>query len=105
MIYDGSEIPYFDEYYNGKSGNKYDATYGNIQNFNNNRNYLLNNEQLFIFDAKGYKVLFTTAPYIISKLKELRSLKTFRQIENQFLKYDLVICDELGYISFDKEGS
>jgi DNA replication protein DnaC len=32
-------------------------------------------------------------------------MKTLRQIENQFMKYDLVICDELGYISFDKEGS
>ena len=32
-------------------------------------------------------------------------MKILRQIENQFLKYDLVICDELGYISFDKEGS
>ena len=54
---------------------------------------------------EDYKVLFTTVPYLITKLKESRSLKTLRQIENQFLKYDLVICDELGYISFDKEGS
>jgi len=28
-----------------------------------------------------------------------------RVFEKRFEKYDLVICDELGYISFDKEGS
>ena len=27
------------------------------------------------------------------------------QSEQRFEKYDLVICDEFGYISFDKEGS
>lgn len=52
-----------------------------------------------------YKVLFTTVPSLITKLKESRSRKMLRQTENRFQKYDLVICDELGYISFDKEGS
>jgi len=52
-----------------------------------------------------YKVLFTTIPSLITKLKESRSRKILRQTENRFQKYDLVICDELGYISFDKEGS
>ena len=52
-----------------------------------------------------YKVLFTTIPSLITKLKESRSRKMLRQTENKFQKYDLVICDELGYISFDKEGS
>ena len=28
-----------------------------------------------------------------------------RAFQNKFEKYDLVICDELGYISFDKEGA
>ena len=28
-----------------------------------------------------------------------------RMLENRFEKYDLVICDEFGYISFDKEAS
>ena len=31
--------------------------------------------------------------------------RTLRAFENKFAKYDLVIADELGYISFDKEGS
>ena len=53
----------------------------------------------------GYKVLFTTVPRLITKIKESRSEKTLRYLENRFEKYDLVICDEFGYISFDKEGA
>lgn len=53
----------------------------------------------------GYKVLFATVPSLINQLKESRSEKTLRAFENKFEKYDLVIADELGYISFDKEGS
>lgn len=54
---------------------------------------------------EDYKVLFTTVPRLITKLKESRSDKMLRQTENRFEKYDLVICDEFGYISFDKEGA
>jgi DNA replication protein DnaC len=53
----------------------------------------------------GYKVFFSTVPSLINQLKESRSEKTLRASENRFEKYDLVISDELGYISFDKEGS
>ncbi|MEA1970556.1 MAG: IS21-like element helper ATPase IstB, partial [Thermodesulfobacteriota bacterium] len=53
----------------------------------------------------GYRVLFATIPLLINQLKESRSEKTLRRLENKFEKYDLVIADELGYISFDKEGS
>jgi DNA replication protein DnaC len=34
-----------------------------------------------------------------------RSAKVLRAFESKFEKYDLVVADELGYISFDKEGS
>ena len=54
---------------------------------------------------EGYKVLFTSVHRLITQIKESRSEKRLRQIENQFQKYDLVICDEFGYISFDKEGA
>ena len=54
---------------------------------------------------ENYKVLFTTVPRLITKIKESRSEKTLRQLENRFEKYDLVICDEFGYISFDKAGA
>jgi len=53
----------------------------------------------------GYKVLFATVPLLINQLKESRSERTLGRLESIFEKYDLVIADELGYISFDKEGS
>ena len=31
--------------------------------------------------------------------------RTLRYFQNRFEKYDLVIADELGYISFDREGA
>jgi DNA replication protein DnaC len=53
----------------------------------------------------GYKVLFVSVPTLITQLKESRSQRTLRATEAKFEKYDLVIADELGYISFDKEGA
>lgn len=53
----------------------------------------------------GYKVFFATVPSLINQLKECRSERTLRSFELKFEKYDLVIIDELGYISFDKEGA
>jgi len=53
----------------------------------------------------GYKVLFVTVPLLINQLKESRSQQILTRTEGKFEKYDLVIVDELGYISFDKEGS
>lgn len=54
---------------------------------------------------EGYKVLFTTVPLFINKLKECKSNRTLRSYQNKFEKYDLVILDEFGYISSDKEGA
>ena len=54
---------------------------------------------------QGYKVLFTTVHRLLTQLRESHSQRILRQIELRFEKYDLVICDEFGYISFDKEGS
>lgn len=53
----------------------------------------------------GYRVLFTSIPHLINQLKECRSEKTLTIFNSKFEKYDLIIADELGYISFDKEGS
>lgn len=53
----------------------------------------------------GYKVLFTTVSTLVTQLKESRSQKVLRAFENKFDKYDLIVADELGYISYDKEGS
>lgn len=53
----------------------------------------------------GYKVFFATVPSLINQLKESKSERTLRSFELKFEKFDLVIIDELGYISFDKEGA
>ena len=53
----------------------------------------------------GYKVLYTTVPYLVTELKESSSQKKLQAYERKFEKYDLVIADELGYISFDREGA
>jgi DNA replication protein DnaC len=54
---------------------------------------------------EGYKVLYITVSRLLTQIRESRSLKTLRTLENRFEKFDLVICDEFGYVSFDKEGS
>lgn len=54
---------------------------------------------------QGYRVLFTTVPRLLTQLRESRSQRYLRMIENRFEKFDLVVCDEFGYISFDKEGA
>jgi len=54
---------------------------------------------------EGYKVFFATVPQFINKLKETQSQKRLTSFESKFQKYDLIILDELGYISFDQKGS
>lgn len=54
---------------------------------------------------QGYKVLFTTIHKLLTQLRESNSERTLRQFEIKFEKYDLIICDEFGYVSFDKKGS
>ncbi|SFM47314.1 IS21-like element helper ATPase IstB [Salibacterium qingdaonense] len=54
---------------------------------------------------EGYKVWFTTVPILVNRIKETRAENTLRNFQSRFEKYDLVIADEMGYISFDKEGA
>ena len=54
---------------------------------------------------EDYKVFFTSVSRLITQISECRAQKTLRTLEGRFEKYDLVICDEFGYISFDKEGA
>ena len=44
-------------------------------------------------------------PQLITQIRESRSERRLRTLENRFEKFDLVICEEFGYISFDKEGA
>lgn len=49
-------------------------------------------------------VLFISVPNLIIELKEAMSNSQIQRYKRKFEKYDLVILDELGYISFDKTG-
>lgn len=51
------------------------------------------------------KVLYISVPNLVIELKEAMSMNQIIQYKRKFEKYDLVILDELGYVSFDKEGS
>ena len=50
-------------------------------------------------------MLFTTVHRLLTQLRESHAERTLRQLETKFEKYDLVICDEFGYVSFDKNGA
>lgn len=51
-----------------------------------------------------FTVLFTSVPQLLTQIREASSAKTLRTLQLRFEKYDLVICDEFGYVSCDKEG-
>ena len=54
---------------------------------------------------EGYSVFFTSVPHLLTLIREARTEKTLRSMEIRFERYDLVICDELGYVGFDKESA
>ena len=51
------------------------------------------------------KVYFTTVPHLLTQIREAKNSRTLQLLESRFKKFDLVICDEMGYVSFDKEGA
>ena len=53
---------------------------------------------------EGKSVLFVSVPNLIIELREALSRSALNTYKKKFEKYDLVILDELGYVSFDKEG-
>jgi DNA replication protein DnaC len=53
---------------------------------------------------KGCSVLFASVPNLICELKETMSSNQMSNYRKRFEKYDLVILDELGYVSMDKTG-
>ena len=54
---------------------------------------------------EGYSVFFTSVPHLLTMIREDKTEKSLRNLEIKFERYDLVICDELGYVGFDKEGA
>ncbi len=53
---------------------------------------------------EGMSVLFISVPNLIIELKEAMTLNQLNAYKRKFEKYSLVILDELGYVSFDREG-
>lgn len=54
---------------------------------------------------QGYRVLFISLPNLVTELREAYTGKALLDFEKRFEKYDLVIVDELGYVSFNREGA
>lgn len=52
----------------------------------------------------GKSVLFISAPNLVIELQEAMSKSQITNYKKRFEKYDLVILEELGYVSFDKTG-
>ena len=53
---------------------------------------------------EGKSVLFSSVPNLIIELKEAMSMNNLTGFKKKFESVDLVILDELGYISFDKNS-
>lgn len=54
---------------------------------------------------RGYRVRFYTAAGLVNELLAAHENHELPKLEKRWLKYDLVICDELGYLPFSKTGA
>jgi len=54
---------------------------------------------------RGLKVIFKTAAGLINELKEAKSQKQLLRFQKTWANVSVVIIDELGYLSFDLEGT
>jgi len=52
----------------------------------------------------GYNVFFASVPNLTVELKETMSNSQMTSYRKRFENYDLVILDELGYVSMDKSS-
>ena len=53
---------------------------------------------------EGFSVYFASVPHLLTDIREAQTQRELKRLEKRFLHYDLVICDEFGYVSLDKEG-
>ncbi|MDE5416359.1 IS21-like element helper ATPase IstB [Alkalihalobacterium chitinilyticum] len=53
----------------------------------------------------GYKVKFITASELVEELLMAKEEHKFNSLEKKWLKFDVIIVDELGYVPFSKIGS
>lgn len=54
---------------------------------------------------EGYRVRFITAANLVEELLVAKEEHRLTKMEKLWLKYDVVICDELGYVPFSKMGA
>lgn len=54
---------------------------------------------------QGYRVKFITASQLVEELLLAKEEHKLIAMEKQWLKYEVIICDELGYIPFSKMGA
>ncbi|MGL5272195.1 MAG: IS21-like element helper ATPase IstB, partial [Phocaeicola sp.] len=52
----------------------------------------------------GMTVLFTSVPKLLVEIREAKAQRKRLTMHSRFEKYDLVICDEFGYVGCDKEA-
>nr|WP_269456757.1 ATP-binding protein [Thermanaeromonas toyohensis] len=53
---------------------------------------------------QGYRVRFYTAPSLVTELLAAAREHKLLSLEKQWLKQDLVVVDELGYVPYTTEG-
>ncbi len=53
----------------------------------------------------GHKVRFFTAAGLVNQLEEKQKSYQLDRFLNQLDRTDLLICDELGYLSFSRSGA
>lgn len=53
----------------------------------------------------GKRVRFYTAATLVQKLEQAQKQLTLERLQKQLDKTDLLICDELGYLSFSRSGA
>ncbi|MEJ5365562.1 MAG: IS21-like element helper ATPase IstB [Desulfosoma sp.] len=54
---------------------------------------------------KNYRTRFVTCYGLVNELVEAREERGLQRLIQKYVRYDLLILDELGYIPFSKEGS
>ena len=53
--------------------------------------------------AEGMRVAFISVPNLVVEIKEAMSLNGLTRYKRNFERYDLVVLDDMGYCSFNKE--
>lgn len=54
---------------------------------------------------EGFNVLFASLPHLVNELRESVTERRLLSYERRFQRWDLVILDELGYVSFDRSSA